>query len=306
MRAAVLIIGGLGYIGSRLSSHLLENGHALKSVDLAWFGDIKAIPNLRAEYSQLDPSFLQSFSAIVFLAGHTSVSTCEEDPEGSLRNNVSNFIQLTGRLNAEQKFIYASSASVYGVASAGAAREADRLEPALKQYDMHKQTIDSHLSKSNLNYYGLRLGTVCGYSPVPRDDLIINSMVKSALNDKRVFIANPDARRAVLGLSDLCRAIERLVTSEVRAPGLYNLASFNMTVGEIGRRVARYFHVSTEYGQSTNHYSFAVDTGRFAEAFSFSFADTVESICGECCRNDYNALLRAEPGHKYIELPDSH
>src|SRR5438445_737177 len=76
------------------------------------------------------------------------------------------------------------------------------------------------------NSYALRFGTVCGPSPNIRPELLLNSLVLSALTTGQIQVANRQVHRPLLGIGDLCRALKTIVTRPV-PPGCYNLASTN-------------------------------------------------------------------------------
>src|ERR1700722_4243741 len=110
---SVLLLGGCGYIGSAVRLHLEEQGMRVQSVDLELRGNPLNCKNLKADYRSLDRLFLQSFDTIVFLAAHASVSVVVEDPLGTIENNIVGFWQLLTKLDDRQRFLYASSGSVY-------------------------------------------------------------------------------------------------------------------------------------------------------------------------------------------------
>ena len=60
--------------------------------------------------------------------------------------------------------------------------------------------------------------------------------------------------------------------------GLYNLASFNATIGEIGERVAAHLCVPLERTPDTFTYDFSIATEKFQEVYDFAFTETVETI----------------------------
>ena len=145
------------------------------------------------------------------------------------------------------------------------------------------------MEKSGKRFYGLRFGTVCGYSSNPRNELMINSMTQSALLDKKVVVSNPDYFRAVLGMQDVCRAITYLLTGEI-PPGHYNLASFNMTIGDIGQEIARQFKVKLEISSGDSNYSFCLDVTKFERCAGMEFLETPETIAKQAARNDFRVI----------------
>jgi hypothetical protein len=139
---------------------------------------------------------------------------------------------------------------------------------------------------SSKNVYGLRLGTVCGDSPEWRKGQIINALVTDALQIKHVTVVNPEHNRGLLGLKDMCRVVTTLVKYKNYAAkaGIYNIASFNSTVGDLGRYVSRVFKADISEkpaAANSKDYDLRLNCGKFERAFDFEFADTVESIVGQ-------------------------
>jgi nucleoside-diphosphate-sugar epimerase len=106
---------------------------------------------------------------------------------------------------------------------------------------------------------------------------MINSMYHSVQNDRGIQVSNKQISRAMLGIEDLCRAVERCIEKPV--PGIYNLSSFNATVGEIAEAVSRKLGAEiVDNGNTANAYDFALDTGLFEQTFDFIFKETPDTI----------------------------
>jgi nucleoside-diphosphate-sugar epimerase len=283
-----LIIGGTGYIGSRLADYLHNSGYTVQTVDLEWFGSHPS--NFKKNYRDLPPHYLNSFDAVIHLAGHSSVPACDKDPIGSESNNCRDFFKFVQKLDPSVKFIYASSGSVYGSSGQEPVNELYELPKPTKLYDEQKQRIDKVLLKNEVPAYGLRFGTVCGYSEFPRNELMINSMVRSIKTRNSIRVSNPGSFRAVLGMGDLCQGIKALLESD--APyGVYNMASFNMSIGEIASAVSKYFEkdvFSTEMVESESNYSFSLDTSKFTKYTGYRFSETASSIAERSSGNNFN------------------
>ena len=204
---------------------------------------------------------------------------CQQDMLSSFNNNVRNFVNLLSRID-NQKLIYASSSSVYGdTGSSPAAESWDRFRPK-SYYDLTKQEIDYYASLSNVEYYGLRFGTVNGSSTHVRNDIMINKMFYCGLSESKIEIFNSHISRPILGINDLCRAIEKILLSNKDNRGIYNLASFNMTVGDIAYNVKGCLKNNIEVIDRGNipAYNFSVNCSKFEDTFDFVFEDTIESI----------------------------
>src|SRR4051812_24456684 len=91
---SMLIIGGCGYIGSALIRHLETLGLHPVSYDLELRGHPEGIENTRADYRELTAVDLEPFSAVVLLAGHSSVGDAAKDPGGAFWNNIVRFFEL--------------------------------------------------------------------------------------------------------------------------------------------------------------------------------------------------------------------
>lgn len=273
---AVLVLGGHGYIGSALVAHLESAGLIVQSVDLDRRGNPGAIAGEKKAYQDLAKDELEQFESVVLLAGHSSVADCDRWPANAFANNVSGFVELVHKLK-DQKLIFASSISVYVNTDDRLAAEGEPLPEAVCLYDHHKQLIERYAALAYPHYYALRFGTVCGPSPNLRTDLLLNNMVRSALSDGYLQVANPHVHRPILGISDLCRAIEVLISDRL-PPGRYNLASDNVQVGELAASLARHFDVPCIEVERPTKYDIQVSAEKFRRASGMEFRDTITSL----------------------------
>lgn len=305
----VLIIGGSGYIGSRLCNEL--KNHTYRTVDLHKFGGPECLypwdyenfletPPYTTE-SQEHLEYFKSCGVIILLAGLSSVNLCKEAGlEESCYQNVGKFTQLVRKLLPHQLLIYASSASVYGRCDEEAV-ESQAFKPAMNSYDFSKQSLDMYAMQASREQgkriVGLRFGTVCGYSPNQRFDLVIPSMMQSAIRNKVVRCTNRTSYRGILSLSDLCAAIQLLIDRHSKAPlqsDIYNLSSFNVKIGELAEAVMKHVEgfipnyaniVSVDYqGDTREAYSFLLNTNKFSKHFEFEFDPRIRPVLEECER----------------------
>jgi nucleoside-diphosphate-sugar epimerase len=276
----VLVIGGNGYIGSYVTTELLNGGHYVDVVDLNWFVDdaVKLYPNqprlclIQRDYSMLSAAYLWQFDCVILLAGHSSVGMCGNDPKSSMLNNVENFIDLCGKLGTATTLIYASSASVYD--SIYHATERRISDITRSYYDLTKKVIDGYaqLLMRDRTWFGLRFGTVCGVAPVTRTDVIVNAMVLAGLRDGIIPLFNPRIRRSLLGLGALYGAIDCIIKSDhTLSSGVYNLASVDATPKQVANAVASALRsmgrmVDVNLMPSSESYDFTMDCGKAVRA----------------------------------------
>jgi nucleoside-diphosphate-sugar epimerase len=283
MNNKILILGGCGYIGSALYIYLKNKGFDVTSIDLGWFGE--PILNTKLDYDQLKKYYLDTFDVVVLLASHSSVPMCKVDRLGTLENNVRKFLTLTSKLS-HQKFIYASSSCVYDSFTDEATEDRVILPPK-DDLAMSKYIIDAYAPnlinniypEDNFLYYGLRFGSVAGPSPNFRTDLMVNAMSLSAKQNGYVNVSNREAYRPILAMEDLCTAIEAIITTNpIASPGIYNLCSFNSSIGDIASSIAKFHGVETKFTGDTKTFSFTMSENKFSEVYNWKPKHDLNSL----------------------------
>ena len=298
----ILLLGGNGYIGSKLLPFLQELNYDITNVDICWFGH-QFKDTIVKDYRDLSSEYLSKYDTIILLAGHSSVKMSEGDLKSCFHNNVTNFVELLGKLK-NQKLIYASSSSVYGSVGGKTVTENFYGFKPYNQYDISKHCIDLYAEKSDVEFYGLRFGTLNGYAPITRTDVMINSMTSSALLNNEIKLYIKDIMRPILGINDLCRAIKTIIECKEDKRGLYNLASFNKTAEQIAYEVSNTLNIPVvEYESDptqvkntklqTKTYNFSISTRKFCREFNFKFRETVESITTELKEN-FDNMIRTD------------
>lgn len=275
----ILIIGGNGYIGSRLRQ-VLAKSYTVNTVDSCWYHYDKN--STRTDYHNLTQEELERYDAVVLLAGHSSVASCVGAIQSPWLNNVTNFTDLAAKLSWKNiPLIYASSASVYGNSLPGQLfTELNKQFIPVNNYDITKYTLDLEAQVAisrGQTIMGLRFGTVNGWAPILRTDVMINAMYASVTTEGKITVTNKHVNRALLGIEDLCRGVIRCIENPVA--GIYNMASFNATVEYIATTVAEYMRVPVvDKGNTLNVYDFGLDTTLFQQTFDFTFEETPATI----------------------------
>lgn len=279
----ILIIGGCGYIGSALCNKF--SNHWVETIDLEWFGNFNNIKNTKTDFDNLSTEYLDRFDVVILVAANSSVQLCK-DVYDSFSNNVTKFINLVKKLK-KQKFIYASSSCVYVTSDNNLKVETDELYP-MDGLTLTKTTIDQFMPLTDVEYYGLRFGSVNGYSPNMRLDLMINAMTLSATKNNEVNVFNGHAHRPILGINDLTRVVETIINTDSDNRGIYNIASVNHNILEIGNKVAQHLNVNLLDKGKNFTYDFMIDSKKFIDTYNFQFNDTVESIVDSITNNTFN------------------
>jgi nucleoside-diphosphate-sugar epimerase len=236
----LLIAGGAGYVGSALIPRLLQRGYQVDVVDLFWFGN-----NLPGETGLLNKDLfevtvedLKSYDQVIFLAGLSNDPMAEFSPSKNFIYNAAApaYLAYTAKKAGVKRYIYASSCSVYGYT---VNELYDETRPVASSYPygiskLQGEQAVMNLIDENFSVIALRKGTISGYSPRMRLDLIVNTMFRTAVRDGAITINNPAIWRPILAMEDAVTAYVRAVEAHGSISGIFNVASGNYTVGEVG------------------------------------------------------------------------
>lgn len=151
----ILITGGAGFIGSHLVEQVLAAGHSVRVLDNLSTGKRENIPtNTQVEFVEGDIRNAQTVrravagtDAIVHLAAVASVQASVDDPLGTHASNFDGTLHLldAARLEGVRRFVYASSAAVYGDTEQLPVAESTVLKP-LSPYAADKLAGEHYLS----------------------------------------------------------------------------------------------------------------------------------------------------------------
>jgi len=236
----ILVVGGAGYIGSVLLPELLERGYDIDVIDLFWFGNHlpPGINAINKDIFDLKEKDLESYEIVIFMAGLSNDPMAEYAPAENFISNASApaFLGYIAKKAGVRRFIYAGSCSVYGYT---VNELYDEESPAISDYPYGISKLQGENSVMQMNsgsfsVIAFRQGTVSGYSPRMRLDLVVNTMFKTAVMEKAIMVNNPAIWRPVLSIQDAATAYIRAIEANTDISGVFNIASGNYTVGEIG------------------------------------------------------------------------
>lgn len=241
----VLVTGGAGYLGSVLIPKLLVRGHHVRCLDIGYFGvdHLRAlrptveivredIRSVLADKALLD-AFLKGIDVIVHLAAISNDPSAELNPRLTEEVNFEATRDLaTAAKDRGIRFIFSSSCSVYGEAPSEVT-ETGTTNPLTVYARSKVESDDFLLSIADANWRPaiLRNGTLFGYSPRMRFDLVINifSYCSSLYNEVRVF-GDGQQWRPFLHVADCARAFIHFVENPGHQHLMYNIANQNLRV----------------------------------------------------------------------------
>lgn len=315
----LLIAGGAGYVGSVLIPKLLDRGYKVDVVDLFWFGNHlpRQVGILNKDIFQLTVEDLEPYDQVVFLAGLSNDPMAEFSPSKNFVFNAAapSYLAYIAKKAKVKRYIYASSCSVYGYTEN---ELYDEMRPVSSSYPygiskLQGEQAALQLADENFSVISLRKGTISGYSPRMRFDLIINTMFKNALKDRTITINNPSIWRPILSIQDAATAYTRAIEADHKILGIFNIASGNYTVGEVGdlvkstieERLGLRVNLCIKHIQDFRNYKVSIEKAK--NVLSFHPADEVKSIVANLienmdkCQDLENALYSNIETFKAIE-----
>jgi nucleoside-diphosphate-sugar epimerase len=249
----VLVTGGAGYVGSALVPKLLERGYHVKVLDLFLFGEealaaSQGHPGLTLIRGDIrDRATLEStirgMDAVIHLACISNDPSFELNPGLGRSINYDAFFPLVdiSKESGVQRFIYASSSSVYGIKDEPNVTEDLPLRP-LTDYSKYKALCEEVLEKKRAPGFTtltLRPATVCGYAPRLRLDLTVNILTNHAVNTGQIKVFGGAQLRPNIHVQDMADLyVEALGWPAAAIDGrVYNAGYHNKSVAEIAETV---------------------------------------------------------------------
>lgn len=309
----LLIAGGAGYVGSALIPRLLERGYLVDVVDLFWFGNHLPPETglLNKDLFEVTVQDLKEYDQVIFLAGLSNDPMAEYAPSKNFVYNAAApaYLAYTAKKAGVKRYVYASSCSVYGYT---VNELYDETRPVSSSYPYGISKLQGEQAVMNLvddrfSVVALRKGTVSGYSPRMRLDLIVNTMFQTALDEGVITINNPSIWRPILAMDDAVSAYVRVVEAHESISGIFNIASGNYTVGEVGDLVKAEIEVQLgirvdlliRHLQDFRNYKVSFDKAK--NVLSFHPQHDIRSIVRQLVRQMYKFSDRSNPAYYNIQ-----
>jgi len=236
----ILLAGGAGYIGTELCKRLMKLDYDITVIDNLWFGNNldPKIKLIQKDIFKVNSKDLEGFDIVIFLAGVSNDPMAEFSPSENFIQNAAcpAYLSYESKRAGVKRFIYASSCSVYGYT---VDELYDESSPTTCAYPYGISKLQGEngvmqLADEKFSVISLRQGTVCGYSDRMRFDLVVNTMFKNALMHGEITVNNPSIWRPIFHIQDACTAYIRAIQAPDNISGIFNVASDNYTLGQIG------------------------------------------------------------------------
>ena len=307
MNKNILIIGGGGYIGCELVNYLLNKNYKVSVLDIFFYGEevfkkIKSNRNLKIIKGDIRNRNIvkKSFLDITDVIHLACISN---DPSALLNPDLTKDINQNGfkiileeaRLANIDKFIFASSSSVYGISNEPNVYETHPRVP-LSLYNISKAWCEDYLINNfkDLNYTIIRPATVCRLSNRQRLDLSVNMLTAQAIINKKITVFGGEQYRPNLNIKDMIRLYEFLLetnSNNIRHE-IFNASYKNLKIIEIAEGIAKNINqeIKIDFQNSDDKRSYRVNSSKL-KSIGFDYNFKIEDAIADLNNAFINKIL---------------
>lgn len=251
----ILVVGGAGYVGSVLVPELLARGYAVKVFDRMYYGDqglgriADRVELLVGDIRTMSPAVLEDAGAVVNLSGLSNDPTAEYNPKANYEMNTKateHLARLCKKVGV-QRYIFASSCSIYDFGEGAMEKDVlmdETSEVAPKAAYAHSKFEAERLllgmADNTFSPVILRKGTVYGFSPRMRYDLVVNTFTRFAMGTGFMTLHNGgEMWRPMVEIRDVAKAyiVALQAPDELVRGQIFNVVHRNYRISEVALRV---------------------------------------------------------------------
>ena len=286
----IFITGAGGYVGSMLVRSLLENNYEVNAYDLFTYGNVlDKHKNLKIIKGDIRDKFLlkrviPGNNILIHLACISNDPSFELDPDLGKQINYNAFEPMVkiAKDSGIERFIYASSSSVYGLKSDENVTEDAVLEP-LTDYSKFKAMCEDILLKYNDKKFTttiLRPATVCGYSIRQRFDLVVNILTNNAYNKGKIIVFGGNQLRPNIHMQDMINAYIKVINADknIVSGEIFNAGFENKSVSDLAHKVKKIIDKNIEiiFKKTDDNRSYHVSSKKIYDALSYEPNFTID------------------------------
>ncbi|MDC0253344.1 SDR family oxidoreductase [Bacteriovoracales bacterium] len=300
LKRNILVTGGAGYVGAVLIPKLINAGHSVRVVDLFMYGE-DVFNESNCDKTNLDivkgdirdlgliKKSLEGIDTVIHLACISNDPSFDLNPSLGKSINLSCFRPLVeASIDAGvNRFVYASSSSVYGVKDEPNVHEDMTLEP-LTDYSRFKAECEKILleyESENFTTTIIRPATVCGYSPRQRLDVIVNILTNHAHHNKKIKVFGGEQKRPNIHIQDMTDLYVKLMVEDKKkiSGKTWNAGYENHTVNELAESIHNIFGDSIEIQktETDDNRSYHVSSEKISKDIGFKPTHSIEEAVKE-------------------------
>lgn len=303
-------------MGSVLVRKLLDDGYGVRVLDRLVFTDTSLasikdrIELVRGDIRDIGYEIMQGIDAVIHLAGISTEPTSQFNPRlTDLFNHIgTERIARLAKDSGVERFIFASSCSVYFTYDTPLEpklyAESDLVNP-ISPYSLSKRAAEQallELEDERFHPVIFRKGTVYGWSPRMRYDLVVNSFTKDAFVSG-TMTASCGGRlwRPLADIQDVANAYVRALEIPLASVSgkIFNVCSENWNIGQLAKRVKELINSKKGAGVEINTQevgitrNYKADPALFDKTFQLkparNFEDAVMEIWDKLEKNPDDA-----------------
>ena len=287
----IFITGGAGYVGSILVPKLLNLGFEVTVLDLMIYGEEVLSNHERLTKVKGDirdkillEKIIPGHDALIHLACISNDPSFELNPSLGKSINLDAFepiVKISSK-NKVNRFIYASSSSVYGIKKEKNVTEDMILEP-LTDYSKFKGDCEKILNSYKSEDFvttTIRPSTVCGYAKRQRLDLVVNILTNHAFHNREIKVFGGDQLRPNVHINDMAESYLAVLNAEPKKINgqIFNVGFKNQSVNELANDVKEVVgdDIKIINTKSDDNRSYHVSSQKIKDILGFETKHTVK------------------------------
>ena len=278
----MLITGGAGYIGSILVNLAPENWN-ITVLDNCIMGNTQTNFQREVNFVKEDirnaiivEDLIKKSDVVIHLAGIVGEASFQKNPKASWEINqvaTEKIVDLIKKYN--KKLIFMSTCSVYGFQTEICTEETT--PNPVDDYSRSKLKSEQYIQENLQNYIIFRLGTVFGWSPRMRFDIIINRIIEKMLWNEPIEIFGGKQWRPFIHAKDAGKALifaaEKPIKNEI-----INIVGENHQLIDVAKQITSNLKIIS---QKEDNRSYHVNNEKIKEKLDWNADMTIEKTINE-------------------------
>ncbi len=284
MTPNVLLVGGLGYIGSVLYDIIKEEGWNVEILDNHLYKELEPT-NIFTEADTRNKEdlkkIIQKQDVIVNLAAVVGDPACLIDTNLAIDINCIGTRHVAEMCNKyNKKIVHISTCSIYGSEPNVIVSEENEGFP-IDFYGQTKYTQERIVRDiCSEDFCILRLGTAYGLSPRMRYDLVVNTFAARAVKFNKITVFGGEQERPFVHIRDISRVIVHVIKNNLN--GIYNVRGENLSLLKLSEIVKEITDCQVEINKNiSDKRSYMVDSSKLLKTgfeFKFTISDAIKEI----------------------------